>query len=181
MRTYQIPREGKNFAARRWALKQILSLLPGIDPDKLDLEKGLNGKPYLKNSNLQFNSSHSSDLIAIAVNLNDYIGIDVEVVRFLPEMESIIDCNFCSREQDYINSCSNTKERINKFWEIWNRKEACIKSLDYKINKDLKELDTISVEQMNGWCYLNKNKVWVTSNSNDSYSFGIAFKQKISI
>lgn len=87
------------------------------------------GKPYLKNSELFFNVSHSSDYVITTIS-NKEIGIDIEKVR--KTSLKVINQFATSKEKKYIlSSDENIEERIFK---IYTLKEAYFKMLGTNLN-----------------------------------------------
>lgn len=87
------------------------------------------GKPYLKNSELFFNVSHSFDYIITTIS-NKEIGIDIEKVR--KTSLKVINQFATSKEKKYIlSSDENIEERIFK---IYTLKEAYFKMLGTNLN-----------------------------------------------
>lgn len=87
------------------------------------------GKPYLKNSELFFNVSHSFDYVITTIS-NKEIGIDIEKVR--KTSLKVINQFATSKEKKYIlSSDENIEERIFK---IYTLKEAYFKMLGTNLN-----------------------------------------------
>ncbi len=87
------------------------------------------GKPYLKNSELFFNISHSFDYVITTIS-NKEIGIDIEKVR--KTSLKVINLFATSKEKKYIlSSDENIEERIFK---IYTLKEAYFKMLGTNLN-----------------------------------------------
>lgn len=87
------------------------------------------GKPYLKNSELFFNVSHSFDYVITTIS-NKEIGIDIEKVR--KTSLKVINQFATSKEKKYIlSSDKNIEERIFK---IYTLKEAYFKMLGTNLN-----------------------------------------------
>jgi len=80
-------------------------------------------KPYLANSDINFNISHSGELVVCALTKTGDIGIDIE------KIESIKISDFKSQmtnnEWELVNT-SKDKERA--FFKYWTQKEAVIKA-----------------------------------------------------
>lgn len=84
--------------------------------------KDEHGKPSIQ-EDLHFNISHSENLIAIAICTKAEIGIDMQKEksfseRVLPKVLNI------DEQQEYDKS--NRKESL--FFDIWSKKEACVKA-----------------------------------------------------
>ncbi len=117
---------------RKWNDKQncligkiLLSLgYNQIEDRELDfnfLKRDKFGKPYLIDSNFEFNISHTKNTVVCAFS-KDKIGIDIETVREidLQYFETV----FSIQEMKTIKA-----EDINKFYEIWTKKEALAKAV----------------------------------------------------
>ncbi|HSX14174.1 MAG TPA: 4'-phosphopantetheinyl transferase superfamily protein [Chlamydiales bacterium] len=103
------------------------------------LERTSKGKLYIPNSPLNFNLSDCQEHLAICFNWGSPVGIDIEIIRPIEEMKQIIQDHFSWKEQAYIYACKTKK--IARFWEIWNRKEACLKALGIGLQDNMKEWD----------------------------------------
>ena len=120
---------------------------------ELSIKKNINGKPYLPNFPLHFNLSHSEKWIAIAFTQKNPIGIDIEVVQSIEDMEQLMTTCFSTREQAYVRE----KNSLFRFWEIWSKKEACFKALGVGLQDNARDWDCFGHE----WTFVQK--VWVKS------------------
>lgn len=105
-----------------------------------------NGKPYCKNSPLFISIAHSGDLAVCAVSEKN-IGVDIEKIRPL-NMQSVR--RFASeKELEYIFGCIPTKTDyestdsrvLERFFEVWTKKEAYGKMLGVGIGYDMKNTE----------------------------------------
>ena len=108
-------------------------------------------KPYIKNHDIEFNLSHSKEMVACAVS-DKTVGIDIEYV------DKDIDLNiaknyFYDREYENITKSSNKSDEFFKYWVL---KESFMKYTSLGFNLELNEFnvdiedDTISVLLKNG-------------------------------
>lgn len=105
-------------------IKYILYKYYGYDFEKIDILRTTNGKPYIQDSNVNFNISHTGNYIIAIVRLGyDSVGIDMEIVQY-KDRDKIINRFFQKEEIDFINS-SNDKNL--EFYKVWTKKEAFIK------------------------------------------------------
>ena len=105
-------------------IKYILYKYYGYDFEKIDIQRTKNGKPYIKDSKLNLNVSHSADAIIAIVGLGyDSLGIDMEVLQN-KDREKIIKRFFQKDEIAFINS---SEDKNLEFYRIWTKKEAYIK------------------------------------------------------
>src|SRR5438094_222037 len=80
----------RSFILTRGALRVLLGRYLNTAPRDLQFSYGSNGKPTLAPSAcLQFNASHSGDLALFAFTTDCEIGIDVEAVHPMPNIEDI--------------------------------------------------------------------------------------------
>lgn len=96
-----------------------------------------NGKPYIEgNSEIHFNISHTDGLLVIAVS--DYeVGIDAEKVR---EVDMRVKKRFTKAEAEYVG------ESINRFFEIWTKKEAFLKQKGVGLKGGLQSFSVLDKE-----------------------------------
>jgi 4'-phosphopantetheinyl transferase len=121
-----------HFIAGRGLLRLILGRYLEIEPDRLQFEYGPQGKPELTgaaaSSRLTFNLSHSGGLALYAVTYSRQIGVDVEAVRQLEDMEMMAYRFFSATEHTALMTLP-PEERPVGFFNCWTRKEAYIKAV----------------------------------------------------
>ena len=112
------------------ALREILAVHTGLAPADLSFEPDAQGKPHLPASlgALHFNLSHSAGLAAVAVTRAGPVGVDVERVRELDDMDSLVRRFFAPAERAALEACPPA-HRARAFFTIWTRKEAYIKAV----------------------------------------------------
>ena len=72
------------------ALREILSIYLGVAAHKLTFKTGTQGKPYLPGSPaLHFNLSHSREQAVIAITPIAPVGIDLEYIQTLEDMDRL--------------------------------------------------------------------------------------------
>lgn len=102
------------------------------------LTHGQHGKPYLKNSPLFFNISHSDRAIACCISDKE-IGIDIQKNITLSNW-NILKSFFSSSELNQVIEADNKSE---KFTEIWAMKESYLKMLGVGFNRNLRSFSII--------------------------------------
>ncbi len=124
--------DATRFVVGRAALRTILGEHLGIDPDTIRLTYGPQGRPELAPpfdaTGLRFSLSRSESLGLCAVTRGQRIGVDVERVRPLPDMEAIAERMFLPRERRAIRRLPEPR-RPQAFFERWTRMEAYGKAL----------------------------------------------------
>ena len=102
----------------------------GVPQESIVFEIAKHGKPYAKDLNIEFNISHSADMVVCAVDDN-LVGVDIEKIRH-------IDLNtakriFSDEEIGYIfgsvPGIEDYRHYLNdavlqRFFELWTKKEA---------------------------------------------------------
>jgi 4'-phosphopantetheinyl transferase len=130
----------------RSALRCIVGIYSGRDPRTIQFEYGPHGKPELGNGGrLHFNLSHSGDLAVIGLALDSSIGVDVEHVRPVPELEGVARRFFRLEEAESILRSSG-EERIKAFFRIWTRKESMLKLTGEGLYRPLNTLLSTDME-----------------------------------
>jgi 4'-phosphopantetheinyl transferase len=120
------------FIAGRGALRTLLGRYLGCDPRSVHFRFGGEGRPELaffqNDAGLDFNVSHSHDLTLIAIARGRRIGIDLERIRPIPEVEAIVRDFFTATERADWASLPED-ERLGAFFDGWTRKEAVLKAI----------------------------------------------------
>lgn len=116
-----------NFISSHIALRLILSTYLNQKPHLLNFFTNKYGKPFLTDSTLKFNLSHSGEIALVAICENDEIGIDVELLSDEINYTETARNFFSKNETYYLDSVSKTNLR-KEFFRIWTRKEAFIKA-----------------------------------------------------
>jgi 4'-phosphopantetheinyl transferase len=119
----------RSYVACRGGLRVLLGHYLGCSPRDIQLICGQKGKPALRGmSSLRFNVSHSGDLALFAFTLDCELGVDVERLRELDDLESIASRFFCAAEASELLSLS-PGDRRTAFFRCWTRKEAYVKAV----------------------------------------------------
>jgi len=119
----------------------ILANYLDCDPQCLGFKFGSHGKPVLDNLQnslrVQFNISHSRDLILIAITAEDSIGIDIEYYKKKLSIESLAEIIFSPLERKFFSELKSQQERKEAFFRCWTRKEAYLKAVGIGLTQDL--------------------------------------------
>lgn len=136
----------RRYVVAHGILRRVLASYRQADPRTLRFSIGENGKPALSDERgptaLRFNLSHTEDLALIAVTLGREIGVDVERVRPISELDSIVESYFTSRERDTLRTMENTARR-DAFYRCWTRKESYAKATGGDLSVALGGFDTM--------------------------------------
>lgn len=125
---FRLEEDRLRYTLSRALLRRLLSNYLNSLPSSFVFEKGEHGKPYLKDSPLYFNLSHSNDYIALVFSTNSPVGIDVEKVRPEIRKESLVRHFFHPDEATEFSSLSeDAKEEF--LFRRWTIREAFLKGL----------------------------------------------------
>jgi 4'-phosphopantetheinyl transferase len=112
----------------RGSLRFLLSSYTEIPPAEIGFLYSAKGKPSMKDGGpLQFNVSHSGNLAVFAFATSGELGVDVEQIRSIPDLEQIAANCFCGEEAAELMSLA-PEERRRAFFVCWTRKEAFLKA-----------------------------------------------------
>jgi 4'-phosphopantetheinyl transferase len=129
---FHFEKDRKRFIARRGILRTILGCYLGVEPSQLQFCYVKNGKPALADSfgkePILFNMSNSEDLAIYGFTRDQEIGVDVEHIRDIPEMDQIAERFFSVGENAVFRSLPRSKKR-QAFFSFWTHKEAFIKAI----------------------------------------------------
>ncbi len=120
------------FIVRRGLLRILIGEYTQLNPrGGVRFCLGPHGKPGLadgsQRSVIQFNVSHSDELILLAFSLDREIGVDVERVRSIPEALQIAEWFFSPREAEVLRTLP--PDQVDHAFAIyWTRTEAYLKA-----------------------------------------------------
>ncbi len=104
--------------------------------------------PAIDATDLRFNLSHTSGLVACALTKGDAIGIDVEWLQRTGKLDAIAEKKFSLPEAAYYKSAS-LQDRRRIFFSFWTLKESYIKAIGKGLREPLDgfafELDPLSI------------------------------------
>ncbi|MBE9227692.1 4'-phosphopantetheinyl transferase superfamily protein [Phormidium sp. LEGE 05292] len=141
---FYFEKDKKKFIACRGLLRVILSRYLNFEPQKLEFAYSLQGKPELNNidpeERLCFNVSHSHGLAVYAIALNRAVGIDLEHLRDITDVQQLAERFFSKSESTLINALPESQQK-QLFFRFWTIKEAYLKAT----GEGLAGLQTIAV------------------------------------
>jgi len=128
---FYFPEHRRRFIAGRGGLRAILSRYLEIKPAKVQFDYQPRGKPMLASEftscGLSFNLSHSDSLGLCAVSYQRQIGVDLEFIRPISDLESLAERFFSTREYDVVRSQPKHLQQ-SVFFRYWTCKEAYLKA-----------------------------------------------------
>jgi 4'-phosphopantetheinyl transferase len=116
------------FIASHGWLRAVLGRYLNADPRSIEFTFGNRGKPALQGTPLQFNLSHSGAIAACAVARSEEVGIDIEKLRPMSDLERVARRFFHPEESRKLLALRE-EDRAPAFFRCWTRKEAYIKAL----------------------------------------------------
>jgi 4'-phosphopantetheinyl transferase len=129
-------KHANRYTVARANLRRILSRYTDLAPSLLQFQYTANGKPFLANTPIRFNLSHSSDLALVAVTRNREVGIDVERIRRDDDLLDAAEHYFAPVERVALRSLAS-EEQCFAFFRCWTRKEAYLKARGDGLSLDL--------------------------------------------
>jgi len=151
----------ENLRKRAIITKGLLRLLIGkylnLNPGELVFSYNEFGKPFIPDdkSGLQFNISHSDDMAVFAFSNLTEIGVDIEKVKVIEDMEGVMNLCFTEYEKNWFRAI-NDEPRVETFYKMWTIKEAFIKAIGRGFSFDPKDIeltnesgDQILIRQIN--------------------------------
>ncbi len=144
------------FILCRGLLRRILGEVLDTEPSGIAFERNENGKPFLPESNLEFNVSHSRDRLLVAITSGRSVGVDIEFRRSGINMDAIAGRWFAPGEREFFQKSEFPQET---FFDIWAKKEAYVKALGIGIFKELHAFAVPAGEKA-GFPNLGKNGEW---------------------
>jgi 4'-phosphopantetheinyl transferase len=117
------------FIAARSILRQLLGRYLGKAPDRIELRANAHGKPMLagRQAALQFNLSHTDDLLLVAFARDRAVGIDVDRLDRVGDWAGVARSSFSNCERATLELLPESL-RAKALMCGWIRKEAYAKA-----------------------------------------------------
>lgn len=131
----------RRYLAAHGLLRLVLAGYLGTSPEAVVFSSSSDGKPRLAPpERLRFNLSHSGLIALVAVSANREVGVDVEEIRDVGDMEDLVKTCFSPVEQAALASLPAAQRRW-AFFAGWTRKEAFLKALGEGLSRSLDSFD----------------------------------------
>ena len=141
---FYFARHRRRYIISHGAMREILGEYLGANPTDIPFDQTDHGKPGLtgplKESNLYFNLTHSYEMALLAVVLDCEIGVDVEYVKKMGDIDGIAGRFFSASEQAVYFELPED-QRPQAFFNCWTRKEAFIKAIGEGLSYPLHQFD----------------------------------------
>jgi 4'-phosphopantetheinyl transferase len=129
-----------------------------IESNKIEFNIGDKGKPFLENSDIHFNVSHSGEWVVAAFSKRN-IGIDIEIIR--EPNYNVAKRFFSSVEIHQLNIISDADKKKNLFFDFWTVKESYLKAIGTGLTKPLNTFTVVK----------NADSIQLVDNENDNLVF----------
>jgi 4'-phosphopantetheinyl transferase len=145
-------RDRDAFIFARGTLRLLLGRYLGQSPDRVRFAYGPYGKPSVAPesaaSAIRFNISHCEGLAVFAFARSMEVGVDVERVRDLPDLDDVARRFFSDQEVSAVRQ-TPVGERSHAFFRCWTAKEAYIKGIGEGLSMPLNAF-AVSVDPAEG-------------------------------
>ena len=143
---FRFPKHQHQYLVARALIRCVLSSYePSISPRKWQFICNKFGKPFILNSDLSFNISHTDNYIFLAITAQKALGIDIEKITPAVRLLDIAHQHFTPEEKAILNSTPDNLQ-TKMFYLIWTLKEAYTKACGQGLSMPL-----------NSFCVANKS------------------------
>jgi len=129
---YVFERDRRRWTVSRATLRLLLSRYLDVEPTLFEFDLNEFGKPSLaapyKETNMEFNLSHSAEIALYAFTRERLVGIDVEYMRADLDFDGMARHSFSLQEQQVLSKLVGEEKR-RAFFRGWTCKEAYAKAL----------------------------------------------------
>lgn len=132
--------DSDTYISSRGVLRELISTYLKIPPKTIYFNYNQYGKPYLKDSTLQFNISHSRNCILLAFTYDSPIGVDVEYCKMDVDFLAIAQDFFSNEEYKKLLSLPLDEKKLG-FYRCWTRKEAILKAMGTGLSFSTKQIE----------------------------------------
>lgn len=130
---FRVIDDKKRTVAGEMLARKAIAEWCGVEPESITFAIGEHGKPCAVDLDVEFNISHSGDMVVCAVD-DKPVGIDIEQIR---PIDLSVAKRVCTDEEllylfghkpteaDFVYT--EDEEILTRFFEIWTKKEAMVK------------------------------------------------------
>jgi 4'-phosphopantetheinyl transferase len=141
---FRLVEDRNRYVIRHGLLRLILGRYLEQRPSAIEFQHGAYGKPGLRmdgaGPHIFFNTSHSAEIAICAITSACPIGVDVERMREIPEIEGIARQFFVPNETRTLMALP-AESRMQAFYNCWTRKEAFLKATGEGIAESLAKVE----------------------------------------
>ena len=139
----KIANKKEDFLCSRGLLRLILSKYLVKEPEGLQFMYTPAGKPFLQDTDVQFNISHSKDFFICGISISGRIGVDIQDIYSISSTDWIIDNYFSAEEEVYLRSIQPKDIFQKHFFAIWTAKEAYLKAAGLGIRESFNQFSLV--------------------------------------
>jgi 4'-phosphopantetheinyl transferase len=148
-RRFHFDRHRRQYMVGRGALRTLLGGYLGLPPGEVRFSYGPRGKPFLEGSQsprspLFFNLSNSHELALVGFLRGAELGVDVEFLKPMPDLEKIAERFFSPSERTSLRELPE-HQKHEGFFNCWTRKEAYLKAVGEGLAAPLDSFDVTLV------------------------------------
>jgi 4'-phosphopantetheinyl transferase len=155
---FRLAEPARRFVATRAALRVLFGHYLHASPEEIRFSVDANKKPHLagvhSESDLRFNVSHSGELGILAVTIGSDVGVDVEQLREVNQLENIAQRYFHPAEVEAVLATAKDS-RSDAFLRCWTAKEAALKAYGTGIVESLNAFNVPLARSFEGWIELS--------------------------
>jgi 4'-phosphopantetheinyl transferase len=134
----------RRYVVGRGVLRLLLAAYLDLPPAEVRFVYGPRGKPFLDPAQaaggLSFNLSNSDELALVGLVRDVEIGVDIELVKPMSDLEAIAERFFSASERDCLRGLP-PEQKPTAFFNCWTRKEAYLKAVGEGLAAPLDSFD----------------------------------------
>lgn len=138
---FYFARDQRRYTVARGALRLLLGRYLDQVPSLLKIDYTKYSKPFLTDSSLKFNVSHSGEMALIGFVWGREIGVDVEFTGRVIDDAPAIAQRFFSANENVVFQQVPLHLQQTAFYNCWTRKEAYIKAIGEGLSHPLDTFD----------------------------------------
>ena len=126
---FHFPHHRLHYIAAHYHFRKLIAMYANCEPSMIQFGSNQFRKPILlapSDTGLQFNMSHSDNVVIFGFGLHHELGIDIEISRTKRDLELIAE-SFAPSEIAKLAMLQGS-EKSDAFYRIWTRKEAVMKA-----------------------------------------------------
>lgn len=140
-------------------LRYILGYYTKQSPQEIKYATNKYGKPFLQDSNIKFNMSHSKSIVSYIIAYDNNVGIDIEFNDNNLDVMELSKLVLTTKEHILLESLKYDKQR-KIFYNLWTKKEALVKAIGEGLSYPINTIETLST--------VSGDKITLTSISNSA-------------
>ncbi|MFM2429610.1 MAG: hypothetical protein RLZZ511_823 [Cyanobacteriota bacterium] len=131
---FRYDHDRRSFVAARCGMRELLGRYLDREPETIEFTYGKHGKPLLEGNPLMFNLSHSGEWAMLGVALDRPVGVDLEQIKPMDNIEKLTERFFTPGEHQRLLKTAKS-DRTEMFFRTWTCKEAYLKATGEGLGK----------------------------------------------